>query len=250
MVRKLNNGIFTKQFKMKYWCVFALFFFSFSSFAQFAVINDKDGYVNIRSDSSKTSKIVGKIASGTVFYIFQYYENEKSEWIDFSCLEGSCKISGFVHKSRIKLLNQFSDIPLIHFSNNNFIFQKDSIKVTIKQSKFVPEENKIEIVEENQSEILKINGDPVYGTDHSFIPKLEYKSVEIEIEKRKISIPKKGLKNLFGLNSLQVYIQISYDKEKDILYIDSSNGDGAYSYDLLWIIEKGKYKNRFIDYGF
>jgi len=44
--------------------------------------------------------------------------------------------------------------------------------------------------------------------------------------------------------------QINYDRKNDILYIRSSNSDGAGGYEVIWRVEKGAYTGRYIAYGF
>lgn len=61
-------------------------------------------------------------------------------------------------------------------------------------------------------------------------------------------LPKNALEGLYepALNNTQV----NYDKQNDILYIQAMNSDGAGSYEVVWKIEKGTYKERYIAYGF
>lgn len=79
-------------------------------------------------------------------------------------------------------------------------------------------------------------------------PKKEYKSIKIEINKIKIELPKVALRNLFEPNLYNS--KANYNEKEDILYIHSSNSDGAGSYEVIWIIEKIKYKSRIEVYGF
>ena len=232
---------------MKYLFIFILFNFIQNSFAQFAIISDKDGFVNIRSEPNKTSKIVGKIEDGTVFYIFQYEPN-KSDWISFSCLEESCKIVGYVHKSRVKLVSQFEKIDIKSDNEQEIVFEKDSVKVNIVLEDFNKKAHDFTYSKDSNF-IEKIDGENFWGTDGG-IPKKQYRSVEIEIGQSKIFIPLKGLKNLFNPNMHNPFTEVNIFRQKNILYISCGNGDGAGGYDLLWIIEKGKYKNRFIEFGF
>ena len=80
------------------------------------------------------------------------------------------------------------------------------------------------------------------------IPTREYKSIEVNIGQRKMSLPKVAFENLYE-PSLD-HTQVNYDKTNDIVYIQSMNSDGAGGYEVIWKIEKGVYKDRFIAYGF
>ncbi len=79
-----------------------VFFFPFySSDAQtVGVINDPDGYTNIRSNEGTDSKVVGELKEGDSFL---YYADEKSSWWKVTTTPHFGKpIEGYVHKSRIQ----------------------------------------------------------------------------------------------------------------------------------------------------
>ena len=92
-----------------------------------------------------------------------------------------------------------------------------------------------------------IDDDKYWGKDGG-MPTTEYKSIEIVIGQRKINLSKNAFKNLVEPSLLSTIV--NYDKASDILYVQSSNGDGAGSYEVIWKIEKGIYKERFVAYGF
>jgi hypothetical protein len=46
------------------------------------------------------------------------------------------------------------------------------------------------------------------------------------------------------------HTKVHYDKTSDILYIHAMNSDGAGGYVVIWKIEKGGYKERFVSHGF
>ena len=61
-----------------------------------AIINDSDGYVNVRSGKSSQSKIVGRIKERQIFF---FIPSLKSDWWQVFLPNG---ILGYVHKSRIR----------------------------------------------------------------------------------------------------------------------------------------------------
>jgi hypothetical protein len=91
-----------------------------------------------------------------------------------------------------------------------------------------------------------INGKQYWGTDGE-LPKSEYKSIIIQIGARKISLPLAALDNLFQPSIYSTIVHIDFPN--DIIYIEASNSDGAGAYDVMWRVEKGVYKDRFIAYG-
>ena len=98
-----------------------------------------------------------------------------------------------------------------------------------------------------KSRIKLINGKQYWGTDGE-MPKSEYKSIIIDFGRRKIILPKVALDNLFEPNLTNT--EVNYDQINDVSYIQSMNSDGAGGYQVIWKIDKGIYKNRFIAYGF
>lgn len=93
----------------------------------------------------------------------------------------------------------------------------------------------------NSGFLKKIDDLEFLGTDGE-IPKRQYKSIEVQINNIKVQIPNEALRNLYEPSLSDS--KINYDKINDILYIQSSNGDGAGGYEIIWVIEKKKYKTR------
>lgn len=69
-----------------------------------AVINDPDGFTNVREGQNGQSKIVGKIYNGDVFY----YEKTSSDWWEVY-LKDDNNMMGYMHKSRIKDVDSSDD---------------------------------------------------------------------------------------------------------------------------------------------
>ena len=47
----------------------------------FAVINDKDGYVNVRKEKSVHSKVLKKLDNNTLIFVFVYDKARDGNWI-------------------------------------------------------------------------------------------------------------------------------------------------------------------------
>jgi hypothetical protein len=79
---------------------------SLSSFGQerLAIIQDKDGFVNVRASGDINSEIVGKISEGELFS----YIEAKTEWFTVSKPTYRKPVEGFVHRSRIQPLDELS----------------------------------------------------------------------------------------------------------------------------------------------
>ena len=212
-------------------------------FGQFGIISDKDGFVNVRSTAENGNNISDKLENGIVVYSFEPNGN----WINIDYKKKGKESNGYIYKDRIKLLSNFTKIPPKSNSNDILKLENDKVKIEISATTFTKENHKLNFAKNSKTLLDKIDGSRIFGTDGN-IPKRQYQSIKVKINKTTIELPDLALKNLFEPN-LENH-QANYDEKSDILYIYSSNSDGAGSYEVVWIIEKKKYKERFEAYGF
>lgn len=227
---------------MKVISILLVFYFN-NAFAQFAVIKDNDGYVNIRSEASKENNISDKLNNGFMVYCFE----PKNNWINIDYSKNNKDRSGYLYKDRVQYLSEFTVIPLVKETKNQIIFKKDGFDITIESKNFESNSAKLTFLEKDKSILKKINGKDFWGTDGG-IPKKVYKSITVVIDNKTIELPKNSFDDLFEPSLYNT--KINYDKKSDILYITSNNSDGAGGYEIVWVIEKGKYKERKIAFGF
>ncbi|QLC67623.1 hypothetical protein LPB248_15300 [Flavobacterium sp. LPB0248] len=228
---------------MKKIFVFLMMFTRINASAQFAVIKDNDGYVNIRTEASKGNNISDKLNNGFVVYCFE----PKNNWINIDYSKNDKDKSGYLYKDRVQYLSEFTKIPLIKETQTKVIFEKDGLSISIESKKFESNTAKLSYFKDSKSIVKKINGKHFWGTDGG-IPKTTFKSITIDMGSQTIELPKNAFEDLYEPSLFNT--KINYDKNSDILYISSSNSDGAGSYELIWIIEKGQYKERKVAYGF
>lgn len=220
-----------------------LFFMIVSHFthAQFAKIIDKDGYVNVRKQASVTSEIVSKINMDEIVYAFP--DGKLRDWVivDYTDRQNE-NITGYVHHSRIKLIESYEKIPIKSFNDSIAKFIAKDVNVEIKSEKFDYKKNKKYFSSTKYEDYTvedKFKGQQVWGTDGT-IPTSHYTSIKATIKGRSLQIPEKEIENLFNINS--AFAACYYDNLNDTLYITSVNGDGAGGYAVLFKIEKGNYK--------
>ncbi len=216
--------------------------FSANLFAQFAIIKDNDGYVNVRTEAVKGNNISDQLKNGFVVYCFEPEKN----WINIDYSKNSKDLSGYLYKDRIKYLSDFEKIPLVKETKTNVVFKKDNLEISIESKNFESNTAKLNF-SKDKSFLEKINGKRFWGTDGR-IPKTTFKSITITIGTQTIELPKNAFEDLYEPNLFRT--QINYDKSSNTLYISSSNSDGAGGYELAWVIEKGQYKERKVAYGF
>jgi hypothetical protein len=224
-----------------------IFFLTFqNAFGQFGLIQDNEGFVNVRKTAMSGNNILDTLANNHIVYCL-WPENDYYE-VDYEKFQHSH--SGFVHSSRVKFLSEFDSIPTKLQTKDKVIFQKDFVKVTITKVPFIIENNKLEYRKEVQSSVLiKINDKEYWGTDGD-VPKYQYGQVTIEWGDKIFDLPKESFEDLFEPNFKQSYTTVSFDKGNNTLYIIGENSDGAGAYSILWIIYNGNYKSRHIAHGF
>ena len=215
--------------------------FAQGPFGDYAVVKDKDGYVNIRAKENVKSKIVGTLPNNTLVYGFFDKEYNPTNWIEVD--------KGYVHQSRLKKIFDFRAIEgKVH--GNSVIFDDKDVKVTITKQKFDKTKHKITKKEHDGWTELIIDGKKIYGKEiygdggDDSLPQDHYKSITVTMKGKNVPIPKSAyddLYQIFYFNRL-----IYYDEEAEALYIFANNGDAGLAYQVCWQIVKDKYITRII----
>ena len=216
-----------------------------TTFGQLAIIADKDGYVNVRNSAGIANKIVDKLANGHIVFCL----DAENDWypIDYELTRKNK--SGYLHKSRVKFLKNFTKVPYTNLTDNNILFKLDTLKLSITKTAFKPKSNKLQYHKGNSQKnettyLEKINGQEIWGTDGN-VPKKQYGQILLELGNNKIYLPKG---NLFEPNL--DYTSVNVDTQNETIYISALNSDGAGGYAVLWIIKKGKYERKIITIPF
>ena len=220
--------------------------FAQGPFGDYAVVKDKDGYVNIRAKESVKSKIVGTLPNNTLVYtLFDTTDDETGEEIFFNWIAVD---KGYVHKSRLKKIYEFPSIGKgkKKETENSITIAEKGISVTLTRQLFDKTKHKITEKDQGGYEELIIDGKSAQGTDTSFIPEDHYKSIIVTINGKNVSIPKSAYDDLYQVAMYTSNNAVYYDKEEDTIYIIAHNGSGAFSYEVCWQIVKGEYKTRII----
>ena len=221
-----------------------LLFFLISSytFAQvnenyfFAVINDKDGYVNVRKEKSVHSKVLKKLDNNTLIFVLEYDKAHDGNWI-------YADNEGYIYNDRVKWIEELPKVAKGVEKKNAIHFSGKDIQVALSTEKFDKNKHSFKYHKEYRDIVEKIDGEPFWGTDGN-MPKREYKSIEVKIRGKQVSIPQSAYNDLYESYLYTEFNSVHYDKDNDILYIVANNGDGAGAYMVCWQIEKGVYKGR------
>ena len=202
----------------------------------FAVINDKDGYVNVRKEKSVHSKVLKKLDNNTLIFVLEYDKAQEGNWI-------YADNEGYIYNDRVKWIHNFPQIAKGIAKGNTIVFEGKEIQVVLSTEKFDKSKHSFKYHKEYRDVIEKIDGKLFWGTDGN-MPKREYKSIEVKIRGKQVSIPQSAYNDLYESYLYTEFNSVHYDKDNDILYIVANNGDGAGVYMVCWQIEKGVYKGR------
>ena len=216
--------------------------FAQGPFGDYAVVKDKDGYVNIRAKESVKSKIVGTLPNNTLVYgLFDTTQDETGEEIFFNWIAVD---KGYVHKSRLKKISDFRAIE-VKVQGNSIIFDDKDVKVTITKQKFDKTKHKITKKGQGSYEQLIIDGkEIIYGWDGS-LAQDHYKSITVTMKGKNVPIPKSAYDDLYEISYFSS--SIYYDEEVEALYIYAVNGEAGLAYQVCWQIVKDKYITRIIE---
>ncbi|MGQ4707254.1 SH3 domain-containing protein [Capnocytophaga gingivalis] len=217
--------------------------FAQGPFGDYAVVKDKDGYVNIRAKENVKSKIVGTLPNNTLVYGFFDKEYNPTNWIEVD--------KGYVHQSRLKRIFDFRAIEG-KVQGNSVIFDDKDVKVTITKQKFDKTKHKITKKDRGGYDQLIIDGKEIYygiegyGGDDDSLPEDHYKSITVTMKGKNVPIPKSAYDDLYEVAMYTDNNAVYYDKGEDTIYIIAHNGSGAFSYQVCWQIVKGEYKTRIV----
>ena len=202
----------------------------------FAVVNDKDGYVNVRKGKSAQSKVLKKLNNKTIVFVYNYDKETDGNWI-------YTDEEGYIYNDRVKWIHKFPQIAKGIAKGNTIVFEGKEIQVVLTSGKFDKSKHSFEYFKDSPTGIEVIDDELPYGTDGK-MPTTEYRSIEVNIHGKRESLPKDAYSDLYEPTFLTDHNSVYYDKESDILYIVANNNYAERPYKVCWQIEKGVYKGR------
>ena len=202
----------------------------------FAVINDKDGYVNVRKGKSAQSKVLKKLNNKTIVFVYNYDKATDGNWI-------YTDEEGYIYNDRVKWIHKFPIIAKGIAKGNTIVFEGKEIQVVLTSGKFDKSKHSFEYFKDSPTGIEVIDNELPYGTDGK-MPTTEYRSIEVNIHGKQLSLPKDAYSDLYEPTFLTDHNSVYYDKESDILYIVAINDYAERPYMVCWQIERGVYKGR------
>lgn len=203
-------------------------------YAQLAIIDDPDGYTNVRFEPNGQSEVIHKINLSEVFWYDRDNNDEFQDWIrvyvpknKFSLGCGKFyDIVGYMHKSRLKPLEELSV-----YNNDDLVFEYIIADFDSK--------NRI-IDYGGEKLVTAIDGRTVWGTDGN-LPKTYITGIHAVVEGKEINIHEAIYGDLYQCNN-----KFSVYKNGDTYFLHQSNSDGAGYYEVVWVLTNEGLKQRLV----
>lgn len=197
---------------------------------QIAIIQDPDGYTNIRSEPGLEFDIIGKVHEGEYFWV----EESEEKWLGISCPCEGDYIEGYIHRSRVQMLT-IPDGSEVREANR-WKWKNAELQVEILTEDFLLDQHQIERSPEGF--VKKIDGESPLGVDGG-LPREQVKSVSITFEDGEfLELPKAAIQGMFepSFHGVSVFVRLP-----EIVLVIMRNSDGAGGYTVIWEIKNRQY---------
>src|SRR5690606_9951070 len=128
-------------------------FVSFAQIGQFAIVNDTDGFSNIRSSAEiNKENIIEKLDNGTLVFVFDIEGN----WCDIDYDKNGFQ-NGYIYKNRILFVEDYPKIDRLSETKTTITFKKNNIEINIIQEKFNQNKHKLTF-DKREGWLKEVNG--------------------------------------------------------------------------------------------
>lgn len=211
-----------------------------SSYADFGFIQDKDGYVNVRGNSSLNSKVTSKLNNNEIVSCVM---DEGTN--NFCLVNASNGVTGFVYKNRVNNFSGYNSIKLSQYSREKSVYNDKNIIVEVYAKKAILDPK---LYKTFKGECKYFNNKKFFGTDGT-LPNNNFLQLD------KIIIKSKDMKIEIGKNDIEQYFfpknGIDGDKNEladfkiyflnnNIFILNTFNNGGAAAYNIVLNIKNGK----------
>lgn len=230
-------------------CVLPFLFFT-ETHADYGMIQDPDGYVNVRDQASLKAKVIAKLNNGTVVYCHPSTVKETF------CHASSAELSerkGKIHNSRINYFKNYQKWRLTSQSEYmaTYTYNQNKITIQVMDAKFNVADFKKEYFKKyNQYFYTKYKNKPFLGTDGGLPSEdgiYQLREIKITYNGKTTIIPQQNLEQYFFPNTplkqggMQDYEMAEiYSKDDDLYILNALNIGGAARYNLMLHIRDGK----------
>lgn len=200
--------------------------------ASTAIIQDIDGYCNVRREPNIQAEILDTLVNGRIVFVFEAVEGN---WLPIDYKKGTENHSGYIHRSRIVFIADLTSFKRTSINDTTIRLHFDSLQIVISRKKFNSTGRKLQYASVEDGKFLhKIDGKEFWGSDGN-IPVNEYKNIQFKFANETVSTARSHFQNLFepNLDYTSAYI----DKRTKRIYLEAYNSDGAGAYVVIWTIK-------------
>jgi hypothetical protein len=202
--------------------------------AMLRVVEDKDGFTNIRAGASLESKVAGKVLTGSAVCV----EETEGEWAKISDDSGKGR-DLYIHTSRLQPVQKWKQTAgTAAAGSESGSVKADALEVKTSEVPFVEKDHKITSDGEGQK---SVDGHATWGTDGG-LPRKSLK-ITVKLDGREVTIPAEATRDLYEPNHETLAV-LTPGKPGTLafVYMEASDGAGAYSFVLSF--KDGKYAGR------
>lgn len=196
------------------------------------VVEDADGYTNLRAGASLEAKIVGKVLSGGP--VFAEPEAKSGFHLVYLDREDG-ETERYLHGSRLKPVNRWKTIApegaTGRLSHKTFLAEVSATGFDAGAHR----------ISRNADGMTLVDGKVPWGQDGGE-PRRGLK-LSVSIGGRKVEIPAAATENLYEPN-LETLVLLTPGDPAGRAFLMMQNSDGAGGYVVVWAFEKGIYRGR------
>ena len=210
---------------------------SSSTYSQelYGIINDPDGYTNVRKGPGINYEIITRVLDNEIFYI----EESSNDWYLIYLVEQNYT-DGYIHASRVRRLSELSTSFQRTAKSGLVTIKDENTKFNLRRSGFAKSKHEYEF--DDNKWIVKIDGKIPYGIDGNY-PKTKISRFDFWRNNILVDTPINEFNDLYEVNlgSIKLF------RHRDIFFITMlNNSDGAGAYDVIWVYQDDTYVKRVV----
>ncbi|MCB1085520.1 MAG: hypothetical protein KDM63_00620 [Verrucomicrobiae bacterium] len=196
------------------------------------IVEDADGFTNLRAGASLDAKIVGKVLSGGPVFA----DPQTKNGFHIVNLDREDGVSErHIHGSRLRPVSSWKAFGPEASSGR---LRHLGFEAVVTEPPFVASEHK---VKRNAEGVVLVDGKIPWGQDGGQPNRML--KLEVAIDGKKIDLPAAATDNLYEPNFDTLVLLTPGDPARHSILM-MANSDGAGGYIVVWAFEKGSYRGR------
>lgn len=241
-----------------------LLILSYSAMANlgYAIVQDSDGYVNLRESQSLNSKIIAKVPNNTPLYCEIHNYDGNTRYCEVKINDD---VSGYIHQSRLHFFNKSSEYKPFNITATTTTsatltnqYAQIHIKLaqkTLNKSDFRFDKNHFGYLYQNKRFYGTDGGLPMDSMGNHQYSSHFYDMISLNIGNQTISIPKREFSHLFipdyfvEQNEAMDRISAFINPKTNHVYLFLVQSDGAASYSVAFEFDHGRFIKKYLWLG-